>query len=467
MPHVMNPPLSRRAFLASLSAGAVACSGPAPEPAAETSARKPNIVVVVADDMGFHDLGYQGSEDCETPHLDRIRAEGVNLDNGYVTHPFCSPSRAGLLTGRYQQRFGHENNMVFDLQDPKTGLPLEERTLADLLDDAGYQSALIGKWHLGAHEIYHPFKRGFDYMYGFVGGGHDYFDPGAPGQTEQHLIPIERNGEVVPETEYLTTALGREAADFVRQAGDQPFFLYFAFNAPHTPLQAPPEMIERFAAIPDEGRRTYAAMVWAMDEAIGRMDQALEETGVKDDTLLVFINDNGGPTGNKSSNAPLRGTKRTVYEGGVRVPFLMRWPGKIEAGSTYSEPVSALDVVPTALAAAGVPQPSDKPLDGVDLMPYLSGGASGAPHERLYWRCFDGVYAAVREGKWKWTRHGSDAAPELFDLEADVAEQNDVAAEHPDVAERLRTAWQAWSEQMAPSAWPDHIFHVRDGRPWP
>ena len=460
----MTSSISRRAFLGSLGGAALACSQAAPEP--EASARKPNIVVVVADDMGFQDLGYQGSPDCQSPHLDRIRAEGVSLDNGYVTHPFCSPSRAGLLTGRYQHRFGHENNMLFDLQDDQTGLPLEERTMADLLGDAGYTNGLVGKWHLGAHPRFHPFKRGFDYMYGFVGGGHDYFDHGSPDSTEQHFIPIEHNGEIVAKDEYLTTTLGKEAASFVRQKAEEPFFLYFAFNAPHSPLQAPEEMIQRFAHIQDEGRRTYAAMVWAMDEAIGMVDAALEETGVKDDTLFVFINDNGGPTGNKSSNAPLRGTKRTLYEGGVRVPFLMRWPGKIEAGSTYSQPVSALDILPTALAAAGAEASPEHPLDGVDLLPYLSGKAQGAPHERLYWRCFDGVEAAVREGKWKWVRHGRDATPELFDLSADLEEQDDVASENPEVAERLQAAWQGWSAGMVPSLWPDHIFHLRNGEKW-
>lgn len=461
----MSNAVSRRTFFACVSASALGCSG-GPEPAEPEAARRPNIVLVFADDMGFADLGYQGSTDCETPHLDRIRGEGVSFDNGYVSHPFCSPSRAGLLTGRYQHRFGHENNMLFDLQDPETGLPLEERTMADLLGESGYKTGLVGKWHLGAHPRYHPFERGFDHMYGFVGGGHDYFDPGAPGRTEQHFIPIERNGEVVAETEYLTTALGREAAEFVRQNGDEPFFLYLSFNAPHTPLQAPLEMIERFADIPDEGRRTYAAMVWAMDEAIGQLDQALDETGVKDDTLFIFLNDNGGPRGNRSSNAPLRGTKRTLYEGGVRVPFVMRWPGKIEAGSTYSQPVSALDILPTALAAAGAEPPTDRPLDGVDLLPFLSGDVEAGPHQRLYWRCFDGVEAAVREGKWKWVRHGRDVSPELFDLSVDIGEQNDVSADHPEVAAKLQAAWRAWSDEMVPSLWPDHIFHLRNGEKW-
>jgi arylsulfatase A-like enzyme len=303
-------------------------------------------------------------------------------------------------------------------------------------------------------------------MYGFIGGGHDYFDHGHVGATKQQLYPIWRNGEVVEEKTYLTTALGREAAAYVRQMADKPFFLYLAFNAPHSPLQAPPELLEKFAHITDERRRTYAAMVWAMDEAVGQLDDALAETGVKDDTLLVFISDNGGPRDNASDNTPLRGTKRSLYEGGIRVPFVMRWPGRIAAGSVYSQPVSALDVLPTALAAAGAPIPSSREIDGVDLLPYVAGKRKGAPHERLFWRCFDGHEAAVREGDWKWVRNGPDAKPELFDVTRDIGEQHDVSGEQPELAARLAGAWEAWNAKMAPSAWPDHIYHVGQGRPW-
>ena len=456
----MTASLSRRGFLALL--GAAACSR-APEPPVE---KRPNIVLVVADDQGYADVGFHGSPDCRTPRLDAIAREGVRFDNGYVTHPFCSPSRAGLMTGRYQQRFGYENNMVVDPDDPATGIPPEERMLPELLAEAGYATSFVGKWHLGAHPRFHPFERGFQHMYGFIGGGHDYFEHGYPGAKDQHLYPIVRNGEVVEEKTYLTTALGREAADYVRQTAGRPFFLYLAFNAPHSPLQAPDEMLEQFAHLPDVRRRTYAAMVWAMDEAIGQVDDALAEKGLKDDTLFVFINDNGGPAGNASDNTPLRGTKRTLYEGGVRVPFLMRWPGTIREGSVYSQPVGAWDILPTALAAAGAPLPADREIDGVDLLPYLSGEKAGAPHERLFWRCFDGHEAAVREGNWKWVRNGPDAKPELFDLSKDIGEKHDLADEQSEVAERLEAAWNGWSAQMAPSAWPDHIYHVGQGRKW-
>ena len=225
-------------------------------------------------------------------------------------------------------------------------------------------------------------------------------------------------------------------------------------------------MIERFASIEDPDRRTYAAMMWALDDAVGQLEAALVETGRKDNTLFIFLNDNGGPRGNKSSNAPLRGTKRTLYEGGVRTPFVMRWPGKIQAGSTYAHPVSALDVLPTALAAAGAAIPADLELDGVNLLPYLSGETSGAPHERLFWRCFDGVEAAVRQGDWKWVRVGRGARPELFNLSEDVGERNDLAAQHPEIVAELGDAWEAWSGRMSPSLWPDHIYHVGQGNPW-
>jgi arylsulfatase A-like enzyme len=439
--------LTRRAFTAAALS----------MPGMRAAARRPNIVVIVADDLGFADLGFQGSRDIRTPHLDRLAASGVRFDNGYVTHPFCSPTRAGLLTGRYQQRFGHENNMVFDQRDEVAGLPLTEKTLPELLQQAGYATGIVGKWHLGAHPRFHPMKRGFREMFGFVGGGHDYFDPGHVGADDQHFIPNERDGRPVVEKEYLTTALGREAEAYIRRHAKDPFFLYFAFNAPHAPLQAPPEYEAKYAAIQDPKRRTYAAMVTAMDDAIGRALDTLKELKLEENTLVFFLSDNGGPTGNASSNAPLRGTKRSLYEGGVRVPFVMRWPGRVGKPRVESRPVVSLDVFATALAAAGVKTPADRVVDGVDLVPYLSGKQAGDPHPRLYWRTFGGVEAAIREGQWKWVR-SVNAAPELFDLAKDPGEKNNLIAQRPAEAARLQSAWEEWNRQMRPPLWPDHIF---------
>lgn len=419
-------------------------------------ARRPNIIVILADDLGYQDLGFQGSPDIRTPHLDRLAASGLRFTNGYVSHPFCSPTRAGLMTGRYQHRFGHENNMVFDPADATAGLPLSEITLAEELARAGYATGLVGKWHLGAHPKFHPHKRGFQEMWGFVGGGHDYFHPGAPGDPDQHFIPIEFNGKVVPEKEYLTTALGREAAAFVRRHAHHPFFLYLAFNAPHTPLQAPQSYLRKYPGIHDPDRRTYAAMVTAMDDAIGETLDALREKGIEDNALVIFLNDNGGPPGNASSNHPLRGTKRTLYEGGVRVPFVVRWPGSPLNGKTSDAPVTSLDILPTALAAAGV-KPRARALDGVNLLPSLEGKAPFAMERSLYWRTFGGAGAALRDGNLKWVREVGRGA-ELYDLASDPSEKNNLAAARPEEARRLQAKWETWSAQMAKPAWLDHIF---------
>ncbi|MBL8211555.1 MAG: sulfatase-like hydrolase/transferase [Bryobacterales bacterium] len=418
--------------------------------------RKPNIVLIVADDLGNQDMGFQGSPDLRTPHLDGLAASGVRFTNGYVSHPFCSPTRAALLTGRYQQRFGHENNMVFNQQDPLTGLPLTETTLADALGKAGYMTGLVGKWHLGAHEKFHPRKRGFQEMYGFVGGGHDYFHPGVPGDKDQHFIPIERDGVVVPEKEYLTTALGREAEAFVRRHAARPFFLYLAFNAPHSPLQAPQAYLRKFAHIQDPDRRSYAAMVGAMDDAVGRVLLGLRETNNEQNTLVFFLSDNGGPRDNASSNKPFRGTKRTVYEGGVRVPFALRWPAAVAGGRMVEDPVICMDIFPTALAAAGAKH-TGKALDGVNLLPWLQGKAA-APRRPLYWRMFGGVEGAVRDGQMKWVKPGAGKAPELYDLASDKEEKNNLAGVRPEEAARLEKLWGKWSGEMAAPAWLDHIF---------
>ncbi|MBM3740172.1 MAG: sulfatase [Acidobacteria bacterium] len=414
--------------------------------------RRPNIVIILADDLGYNDLGFQGGKDVATPHLDALARAGTRYTNGYVSHPFCSPTRAGLMTGRYQQRFGHENNMVFSRRDEVAGLPLTEVTLPELLRRAGYATGLIGKWHLGAHPRFHPLKRGFSEMFGFIGGGHDYFNPGSKDNEEQILQPIEReDGSIVAEKEYLTTALGREAAAFVRRHKSDPFFLYLAFNAPHSPLQAPEAYLKRFASIPNKNRRTYVAMVAAMDDAIGETLKAIRESGLDNDTLIFFLSDNGGPDGNASSNKPLRATKRTVYEGGIRVPFAVKWTGKVEAGKVSSTPVISLDLFSTALAAAGVKPPKGRTIDGVDLL-------AAIPPRKLYWRAFGGDSFAVRDGKYKLVRTGKNP-PELYDLDTDPGESRNLAGAQPGVLAELETAREKWNTTLVKPLWLDHIFH--------
>jgi arylsulfatase A-like enzyme len=448
------------------------------------AAEPPNILLIVADDLGYNDVGFQGCRDIPTPHLDRLAASAVRCTSGYVSYPVCSPSRAGFLTGRYQQRFGHEFNPAYKLDDTVQGLPLSESTLADALKGAGYVTGVVGKWHLGAHPQFHPHRRGFDEFFGFLGGGHRYL-PGLAGEVEvsagkkskapaeaENNSPLLRNVTPVPEEGELTTRLGTEAAAFIhRQAGGaKPWFLYLAFNAPHTPLQARADLLARFAAITDDRRRAYAAMVSALDEAIGQAMGAVDAAGQRSRTLVFFFSDNGGPmtkrNANSSRNTPLRGQKGDVFEGGVRVPFLVAWPGRLPASVAYDHPVSTLDIFPTALAAAGAKANASRALDGVDLVPFLSGERKGPPHARLFWRMDGGEAFAVREGNWKWMRTYTNAA-QLYNLAEDLGETRDVAAKNPAIAARLAAAVEEWNRGLVKPRWVNNPFGGLINQPGP
>jgi arylsulfatase A-like enzyme len=360
------------------------------------AADKPNVILILSDDLGYADLGVQGCTDIPTPNIDKIGKEGVRCTTAYSNGSFCTPTRAALMSGCYQHRFG--------VEDLEVALPLVVKTLPDRLRDAGYTTGLVGKWHLGAKPDYRPNDRGFDHFYGFHGGGHQYImEP--VGKGEYHA-PIFRNREALKETRYLTDAFGDEAAAFVKsqRGATKPFFLYLAFNAVHSPLQAIEKYEKRFAGINDPKRRTYAAMLSAMDDAVGAMLTELDAIGQRDNTLVIFTNDNGGPTTrnavNASRNTPLRGSKCETFEGGIRVPLVMRWPGKIQPGTTYGEPVISFDLTATVLAAA---QADRADTDGVPLLPYLKGDMKTVPHERLFWRgrTMSNNYAA-RVGAWKY-----------------------------------------------------------------
>jgi len=423
----------------------LALAGAAATAPATLAAAKPNLLVIVSDDQGYADTGFQGSKDIPTPHLDRLAASGIRFTNGYVTHPYCSPTRAALMTGRYQQRFGHERNPVYDPADRREGLPMTETLLPARLQPAGYTTGWVGKWHLGAAPEFTPQRRGFAETYGFIGGGHRFRD-WAVNAAVEYTVPLERNGGAAEIPEHLTTAFGREAAAFVRRHRSEPWFLYLAFNAPHNPSEPTPERLARFAAIKDPSRQKYAAQVSLMDDAIGETIGALRETEQEQRTLVFFFSDNGGPVGiNGSDNTPLRGAKGSVYEGGVRVPFVMAWPGRLPAGRTDDRPVSSLDVFATSLGAAGVAMPTDRRYDSVNLIPYVTGENKGVPHERLFWR--SGPLLAAREGNWKLVR-GASAADELYDLGNDVAESRDLAATQPAVAARLAAALEAWNKEL-------------------
>lgn len=414
--------------------------------AASTQPSRPNIVLLLADDLGYADLGVQGCRDIATPHIDSIAKRGVRFTSGYVTCPICAPTRAGLLTGRYQQRFGFEHNPGPERAASETfGLPREELTLAERLKRAGYATGMFGKWHVGYREGLRPTERGFDEFFGFLTGAHDY-DPTVSRPTN----PLLRGTTPVTEKEYLTDAFAREAMAFVDRHKDRPFFLYLPFNAVHSPLQAGAKVRDRVKDIKDEKRRTYATMLSAMDDAVGGVLGKLREHRLDDRTLIFFLSDNGGPTWQTTSrNDPLRGYKGQVYEGGIRIPFLMQWHGHVPAGRVYDDPVVSLDIHATALTAAGVPVKPEMKLEGADLVPVLN-GKKDPPHEALFWRF--GWQTAARKGDWKAVaRRGS--APQLFNLSRDIGEQTDLAAKEPERLRELQAAYEQWNAGNIPAKW--------------
>jgi arylsulfatase A-like enzyme len=437
---------------------AAAC--PAPVVAAPA---RPNVLVIVADDLGYGDLGVHGGKGVPTPHLDALAASGVRCTSGYVSAPYCSPSRAGLLTGKYQTRFGHEfNPHVGD--EAKLGLPLDQKTVADHLRAAGYATGLVGKWHQGFSQAHHPQARGFDDYFGFLVGGHNYLlhtdAEGKFGSAHSHDL-IYRGREHVKLDGYTTDLFTDEAIAFADRHARKPWFLYLAYNAVHTPLEVLKKYGDRVpAAVTDPARRGYLSLLVGLDENVGRLMAHLRKTGKEKDTLVFFFSDNGGAgrkpylAYNAAVNAPLRGNKGQTLEGGIRVPFFVSWPGRLPAGKTYDQPVIALDVLPTALAAAGAKAVSG--LDGVDLLPHLSGANPAPPHPALYWRF--GPQRAVRKGNWKlvdWRDFAAKTSSgwQLFDLSKDVGERTDLAAANPQVVADLSRAWGGWNARNVPPLW--------------
>jgi arylsulfatase B len=451
---------------------------------------RPNIVLLIADDLGYGELGCYGGKEICTPYIDSLARKGVRFTSGYVTAPFCAASRAGLFTGRYQTRFGFELNPIGAANaEPGVGLPVSETTLPDVLRNAGYATALVGKWHLGGTAPFHPQRRGFDEFFGFLHEGHYYLPqpwegavtwlrrPALPDGSQGRWTspdgrivwsthmggrepdydadnPILRSSQGIEEREHLTDAFTREAESFLQRHRDQPFFLCVAYNAVHSPMQAADRYLERFAGIDDMHRRIFAAMTAHLDDSVGRILTKLRDLELEERTLVVFLSDNGGPTRElTSSNAPLRGGKGQLYEGGIRVPFLMRWPGRLPAGHVEERAAISLDIFATALAAANAEVPeSAPPRDGVDLAARLAGGDARPLHESLYWRM--GGNAALRQGNWKIVRQGAGrrtpGAWQLYHLADDVGETRDLAAERPEVLNRLTAAWSALDAAMAP-----------------
>ena len=408
------------------------------------SARQPNILVILLDDAGYNDFGFMGSPDLPTPHIDQLAALGTVFTDAHVTATVCSPSRAGLMTGRYQQRFGHEMNVPPD----DAGMDPAESTLGDVLGAAGYATFCIGKWHLGNRTMFHPNNRGFDEFYGFLEGSRSYFPNPAIDHPESYRA-ILHNREQVDFEGYLTDVFTDRAIQSLDTAGERPWFLYLSYNAPHTPMDAKPEDLARFAGHP---RQRLAAMTWSVDENIGRLTAALEARGELEHTLIFFLSDNGGAGmhNNQSSNAPLKGWKGNKYEGGHRVPFFVTWKGTLPAGARFDGLSSSLDVFATAVAAAGLPGTSGKPLDGVNLLPFLTGEQSGPPHTQLFWR--KDQIAAMREGSLKLIRV-EGLGYRLYDLASDPTESDDLSLLRPEVLARMGHRLIAWDRAQALPRW--------------
>ena len=452
---------------------------------AERVSEMPNVVILLADDLGYGELGCQGNAQIPTPHIDAIAANGVRFTSGYVTAPNCSPSRAGLLTGRYGTRFGHEFNPIGARnEDPGTGLPLKQKTMVRALQKAGYVTGLVGKWHLGGAADFHPFRRGFDEFFGFMHEGH-YFVPEPwdgvttwlrrvplPGGGEGRRIfgkvtysshmghdepdydannPIVRGSQPVNEELYLTDALTRESVSFIERHAEKPFCLLVAYNAVHSPLQGADAYMEKFSHIEDLQRRIFAAMLANLDDSVGVITKKLKEEGLEKDTMVYFISDNGGPTKElTSSNLPLRGGKGNMYEGGVRVPFMMQWPGKIPKGVTYDRPVITTDLFATTFAAAGLKMPKGPKRDSVNIVPFIKGDKKGDPHEQIYWR--QAHRQGLRQGDWKIVKPTAKGKWELYDLSKDLSEEKNLAQEKLEVLKVLVGEWERLNGEMVEAA---------------
>jgi len=418
--------------------------------------KQPNIILLFTDDAGYADFGFHGSKTMKTPNLDRLAAGGMRFTQAYVTDATCGPSRAGLLTGRYQQRFGFEENNVPGYMSAvsaadwdEMGLPEEERTMGDYMKALNYRTAFFGKWHQGGADRFHPLRRGFDDFFGFRGGARSYFPYQETPEDSQRKL--ERNfGNFDEHDGYLTDVLGDEMCAFMEHNQSQPFFAFVSFNGVHTPMEATEEDMAQFPNLQGK-RKIVAAMTLAVDRACGKILDKLEELGLDDNTIIVFTNDNGGPTDrNASSNWPLSGTKSNHLEGGLRVPFLLHWPGITAPGSVYRFPVSTLDLLPTFFSAGGGEVDTLLQLDGVDLLPFVQGLKQNRPHQRLFWK--RDARAVVRDGDWKLIRF-ADRPAELYHIVEDPREMNDQASIFPERVRKMYKQISAWESTLERPRW--------------
>ena len=407
---------------------------------------QPNIVLLLADDLGWADLGFQGSSDILSPNIDQLAKHGIRFTDGHVSASVCSPSRAGLMTGRYQQRFGHEANSP----PPSEGMDIKQITIADRLKELGYRTGLIGKWHLGNQDVYYPTRRGFDYFYGLRSGSRSYFHNTKKDDKKGNPKAIEENGKKVEFGGYLTDIFGQKAIDFVNSQDDKPFFLYHSFTAPHGPMHATEEDKKLFSSIENTKRRSYAAMIWAMDRAIGKLIDALKASGEFENTLIWFLSDNGGATGNASVNLPLAGHKGIKFEGGTRVPFFAHWPKQFKEPKRFDSMMISLDIMPTTLAAAGAKEEDLKNLDGVNLLPFIKGEKATPPHQNLYWHKL--WFSAMRDGPWKLI-YVQDYGYALYNLDKDLAESKNLIKAENQRAQNMIQKLNDWKSELEEPRW--------------
>jgi arylsulfatase A-like enzyme len=406
----------------------------------------PNIIIILADDAGYADFGFMGSKDILSPNLDQLATEGVLFKQNYVSASVCSPSRAGLLTGKYQQRFGHECNL--EAEQPFS-FDTAQVTIAEALKAKGYQTAIFGKWHLGDYAHHHPLNNGFDHFWGFISGGRHYF-PNEKEDTEGDLRSIRNDHNHDHFEGYLTDVLGDRAVQYIDKHKGNPFFMYLSFNAPHTPMDAKEDVLAKFKGKTD--RPVYAAMLYSMDEAIGKVMDKLKEKGIYDNTLVFFLSDNGAAHNNQASSAPWKGWKGNEFEGGIRVPMIVSWPGKLKGNKTFTGMSSSLDIFTTALSAAGE-KTKNYDADGKDLMPYLNGNDYAANvHEALYWR--KDQMAAARIGDYKLLRLAGNKSV-LYHLKSDLKEENDLTSTEKDSFGALTKKLMEWEAGLMKPIWTE------------
>ena len=460
----------------------------------------PNVIIIYADDLGWNGVHAYGNKQVETPHIDALAAEGVRFTQAYATAPICSPSRAGLLTGRYQQRFGFEflvpseiethitdanlkeaikqataaRKEVAEKVDENTykqvhkGLPTTEITFANVFKDAGYATTIIGKWHLGEQKEFQPQNRGFENHLGFLSWGSIYTSvankdvltrsyhfhlPQSKSTKREGSLVLVRNGKEEVDTSYITDRFADEAVRFIDNHKAKPFLLYLPLTTPHDPFQAKKSDFDAITTEKDTVKRIYLAMIKSLDDAVGRITAKLKETGLDQNTIIIFGSDNGGASYTKQmSNAPLKGGKLSHFEGGIRVPLIIKYPKGVPAGKVYERPVSNLDYFPTIVAAAGLKLPNSKSYDGVNLLPYINSADTSRPHETLFWR--NGYSKAIRKGDWKLYVNDRAKKTLLYNLAADISESKDLSKAHPDKLKELQEALRTWESELPQPSWP-------------